>query len=132
MEQPQRTRGGSTSDERNENATERETDLMLDAVNIPHPTYIPTSTNERNAPLETGTENPIDEPMIDLEDAEGSRDDSEDSVQKCVELLKSLGFGTEEDGGVERLSVYAAAADGNLEEALEIISEEKKAWEERC
>jgi hypothetical protein len=133
LEQPShRTQGGPTSDERNENSTERQRHHMLDAVNIPHPSYIPTLTNGGNAPMEIGTENPIDEPMIDLEDTDGSHDDPEDSVQKCVELLKSLGFGTEEDGGVERLSVYAAAADGNLEEALEIISEEKRAWEERC
>jgi hypothetical protein len=68
--------------------------------------------------------------MIDLEDAEDSRG-PENDIQKCVELLKSLGFGTEEDGGMERLSVYAVAADGDLEAALEIISEEKRAWEER-
>jgi hypothetical protein len=69
--------------------------------------------------------------MIDLEDTEDNRG-PEDGIQKCVELLKSLGFGTEEDGGMERLSVYAVAADGDLETALEIISEEKRAWEERC
>ncbi|KAI9771434.1 MAG: hypothetical protein M1840_002054 [Geoglossum simile] len=129
---PHRAQGGPTTDEQNENNIEHGRNPMLDAVNINHPSHIPTSTDGHNTPMGTSTENPIDEPMIDLEDTEGSHDDPGDSVQKCVELLKSLGFGTEEDGGMERLSVYAAAADGDLEEALEIISDEKKAWEERC
>jgi len=53
------------------------------------------------------------------------------AVQLCVEELKKLGYGTQEDGGVARLVVYAQAANGNLEDAIDMIDEERKAWEER-
>ena len=53
------------------------------------------------------------------------------AVQKCVEELKDLGYGKQEDGGMTRLVVYAQAANGNLEDAIDMIDEEKKAWEER-
>jgi hypothetical protein len=46
-------------------------------------------------------------------------------------MLKSLGFGGAEDGGLDRLVVYAQAAAGVLDTALEIIEEERKAWSER-
>ncbi|KAI9678407.1 MAG: hypothetical protein M1829_002005 [Trizodia sp. TS-e1964] len=52
-------------------------------------------------------------------------------VQECVELLKSLGYGMSEDGGVERLVLYSQAADGDLETAMEIIEEERRAWSQR-
>ncbi|MCJ1251231.1 hypothetical protein MMC30_008462 [Trapelia coarctata] len=52
-------------------------------------------------------------------------------VQTCVEELKKLGFGKQEDGGMTRLVVYAQAANGNLEDAIDMIDEERKAWEER-
>ncbi|KAI9775767.1 MAG: hypothetical protein M1839_000895 [Geoglossum umbratile] len=132
LEDPRRTQGGfPVGNEQDEDNRERERNPMIDARNVPYPSYLPTPANGRNAPMETNTKNPMDEPMIDLEDTEDSSC-PENSVQRCVELLKSLGFGTAEDGGMERLTVYAAAADGDLEEALEIISEEKRAWEERC
>ena len=53
-----------------------------------------------------------------------------DSVQACVEELKKLGFGREE-GGVERLVVYAQAAEGDLEDAIDLIEEERLAYAER-
>ncbi|MCJ1405587.1 hypothetical protein MMC11_008815 [Xylographa trunciseda] len=53
------------------------------------------------------------------------------SVQWCVDQLKDLGFGKEEDGGARRLVVYAQAANGNLEDAMDMIDEERKAYEER-
>ena len=52
------------------------------------------------------------------------------SVQTCVEELKKLGFGRE-DGGVERLVVYAQAAEGDLEDAIDLIEEERLAYAER-
>lgn len=52
-------------------------------------------------------------------------------VQECVEELKNLGFGKRENGGVTRLVVYAQAANGNLEDAMDMIDEEMKAWEKR-
>ncbi|MCJ1391660.1 hypothetical protein MMC18_004525 [Xylographa bjoerkii] len=53
------------------------------------------------------------------------------SIQSCVDQLKDLGFGKEEDGGARRLVVYAQAANGNLEDAMDMIDEERKAYEER-
>ncbi|MCJ1432501.1 hypothetical protein MMC27_001858 [Xylographa pallens] len=53
------------------------------------------------------------------------------SVQFCVDQLKDLGFGKEEDGGAQRLVVYAQAANGNLEVAMDMIDEEEKAYKER-
>ncbi|KAI9707669.1 MAG: hypothetical protein M1836_000630 [Candelina mexicana] len=53
-------------------------------------------------------------------------------VQECVEQLKVLGFGTEDDGGVGRLVIYAQAADGDLEAAMEIIEEERKAYQQNA
>ncbi|KAL9117521.1 MAG: hypothetical protein Q9187_005942, partial [Circinaria calcarea] len=52
-------------------------------------------------------------------------------VQSCVEQLKDLGFGRAEDGGLGRLVVYAQAANGDLEDAIDMIDEERKAYEGR-
>lgn len=52
-------------------------------------------------------------------------------VQQCVDQLTALGFGTEENGGLKRLVVYAQAAGGDLEEAIEMIEEERRAYKER-
>ena len=50
-------------------------------------------------------------------------------VQECAESLRTLEFGKRANGGIdmERLIVYAQAADGNLESAMDIIEEELKA-----
>ena len=53
------------------------------------------------------------------------------AVQFCVDQLKDLGFGNEEDGGAQRLVVYAQAANGDLEVAMDMIDEERKAYKER-
>ncbi|KAI4125072.1 MAG: hypothetical protein LQ347_005492 [Umbilicaria vellea] len=52
-------------------------------------------------------------------------------VQQCVDQLTALGFGSEENGGLKRLVVYAQAAEGDLEEAIEMIEEERRAYKER-
>ena len=52
-------------------------------------------------------------------------------VQNCVDQLKNLGFGTSEDGGVDRLLVYAQAAKGHVGDAIDIIEEERKAYRQR-
>lgn len=51
-------------------------------------------------------------------------------VQDCVEKLKDLGFGGDSDGSVERLVVYAQAAEGNLSDAIDMIDEEQRAYHE--
>ena len=52
-------------------------------------------------------------------------------VQECVDQLTDLGFGTEENGGLKRLVVYAQAAEGDLEDAIEMIEEERTAYKQR-
>ncbi|KAL2835001.1 hypothetical protein BDW59DRAFT_136957 [Aspergillus cavernicola] len=53
------------------------------------------------------------------------------SIEDCVAALAQLGYGIEEDGGLQRLEIYAAAANGELADAIEIIEEERKAYEQR-
>ncbi|MCJ1477090.1 hypothetical protein MMC13_005761 [Lambiella insularis] len=53
------------------------------------------------------------------------------SVQSCVQQLQDLGFGDHENGGARRLVVYAQAANGNLGDAIDMIDEEMRAYEER-
>ena len=53
------------------------------------------------------------------------------SVQICVDQLKDLGFGKVDDGGLGRLAVYAQAANGVLVDAIDMIDEERKAYEAR-
>jgi len=49
----------------------------------------------------------------------------------CVGHLKALGFGDKRDPDGSRLRVYAEASDGNLEDAIEMIEEERKVYERR-
>lgn len=55
-----------------------------------------------------------------------SRDVSE--IQNCVSSLVDMGYGTAEDGGRSRMAVYAAASNGNLLDAIEMIEEERKVY----
>lgn len=71
-----------------------------------------------------------DQPPTIIDTGSHNNVETVSAVVKCVETLKSLGFGSEEDGGVDRLVVYAQAADGDLETAMEIIDEEQKALEQ--
>lgn len=52
-------------------------------------------------------------------------------IDKCVETLISLGYGGSEEGGHHRLGVYAAAADGKVNDAIEMIEDERKVYEQR-
>ncbi|KAL5042868.1 hypothetical protein BDW71DRAFT_132347 [Aspergillus fruticulosus] len=53
------------------------------------------------------------------------------AIYECVSALADMGFGDEEGGGRQRLEIYAAAAKGDLVEAIEMIEEERKAYEQR-
>ncbi|KAL2839061.1 hypothetical protein BJY01DRAFT_219473 [Aspergillus pseudoustus] len=53
------------------------------------------------------------------------------AIDECVASLVQLGYGNEEGGGPQRMAVYAAAANGELVDAIEMIEEERKAYEER-
>ena len=52
-------------------------------------------------------------------------------IEKCVEQLRNLGFSKEEDGGLERLKIYAQDADGDVWDAVDMIEGERKVWGER-
>ncbi|EEP81983.1 predicted protein [Uncinocarpus reesii 1704] len=52
-------------------------------------------------------------------------------VNCCIRNLTSLGYATGRNRDRSRLRVYAEAAGGNLNEAIEIIEEERKAYEQR-
>ena len=68
----------------------------------------------------------IDEATVSLHD--DSRSIS--AIQSCVESLKKLGFGSQDEGGVSRLVVYAQAAEGDLEEAMDLIEDDRRAYAE--
>ena len=52
-------------------------------------------------------------------------------VNECVEQLRDLGFGGDDDHIAGRLLVYAQAAEGVLAEAIDLIDEEQRAYRER-
>jgi len=56
----------------------------------------------------------------------------ESKIDKCVATLIEMGYG--DDGGesaVERLKVYAQIVEGNVEDAVEMLEEEREAWGRR-
>ena len=50
-------------------------------------------------------------------------------INDCVERLRDLGFGGEDNDSAGRLLVYAQAADGVLVDAIDLIDEEQRAWQ---
>ena len=52
-------------------------------------------------------------------------------IDNCVDMLAGLGYGSTEEGGHHRLAVYAAAADGKVNDAIEMIEDERKAYAQR-
>ena len=64
--------------------------------------------------------------------AEDHADDSSfEKARECAKQLRELGFGSEADGGMQRLMVYAQAAEGDLADAIDMIDEEQKAYGQR-
>ncbi|KAK2878143.1 hypothetical protein FQN49_001118 [Arthroderma sp. PD_2] len=53
-----------------------------------------------------------------------------DKTEVCLSHLRALGFGNDRSQDANRLRIFAQAADGNLEEAIEMIEEERKAYEQ--
>lgn len=49
-------------------------------------------------------------------------------IENCISSLVSMGFGSPEQGGRARLGVYAAAAKGNVYDAVGMIEEEQKIY----
>ena len=51
-------------------------------------------------------------------------------INQCVDQLRELGYGHEDDGFGDRLNIYAEDADGDLQEAIEMIADEQRAYDE--
>lgn len=52
-------------------------------------------------------------------------------IHGCIEQLRDLGFGNDDHDSAGRLLIYAQAADGELEDAIDLIDEEQQAYKER-
>lgn len=67
--------------------------------------------------------------------AAATREYADESVsstaRECAKTLQELGFGNGVDGGMQRLLVYAQAAEGELTDAIDMIVEEQKAYGQR-
>jgi RNA recognition motif-containing protein len=61
-----------------------------------------------------------------------SRGSDSADVEECVSALVNMGYGTEHEGGRPRMAVYAAVANGNLMDAIDIIEEERRVYERRA
>jgi hypothetical protein len=53
-------------------------------------------------------------------------------LEQCVSTLVDMGYGTEHEGGRSRMMVFAAAANGSLLDAIDMIEEERSAYERRA
>ncbi|EXJ73643.1 uncharacterized protein A1O5_03405 [Cladophialophora psammophila CBS 110553] len=49
------------------------------------------------------------------------------SVDECVKTLKGMGFGRDDPNELARLNVYAAAAGGDVEAAIELLEDDREA-----
>lgn len=76
---------------------------------------------------------PMDEMRLASTSAESDASgcDSAD-VEECVSALVDMGYGTEQEGGRPRMAVYAAAANGSLLDAIDMIEEERRVYERRA
>ncbi|KAL2860758.1 uncharacterized protein BJX67DRAFT_327543 [Aspergillus lucknowensis] len=90
-------------------------------ASLPH---VPQPSQQRSRNLSAHEEEPIEEAF--KKEARVQR-----AIDECVSALVQLGYGTENDGGLQRITVYAAAANGELVDAIEMIEEERKAYEQR-
>ncbi|KAJ9213779.1 hypothetical protein DTO166G4_4558 [Paecilomyces variotii] len=66
---------------------------------------------------------------------EGSRSGPRSDTRRrhitgCVETLLELGYGSMR-GGRQRMTIYAEAADGKIQDAIDMIEEERKAYEQQ-
>ncbi|KAL4775300.1 hypothetical protein BDW60DRAFT_179834 [Aspergillus nidulans var. acristatus] len=74
---------------------------------------------------------PEEEPEVQEYTRSSREEQKQRAIDECVSALVDMGFGDEEGGGRQRLEIYAAAAKGDLVEAIEMIEEERKAYEQR-
>lgn len=52
-------------------------------------------------------------------------------IDSCVDTMVALGYAEGLDGGRQRLAVYAEAAEGKVYKAIDMLEEEKKAYQQR-
>ncbi|KAL4779590.1 hypothetical protein BJX76DRAFT_75420 [Aspergillus varians] len=71
-----------------------------------------------------------EEPAPHLTRKEAKKQRRQRAIDECVSALTQMGYGSEEGGG-QRLAIYAAAANGELVDAIEMIEEERMAYEQR-
>lgn len=74
---------------------------------------------------------PEDPQPVSLDALEASVETQETEIDRCVSSLVDMGYGTVGDGGQARMAVYAAASNGNLYDAIDMIEEERKAYARR-
>ncbi|KAK4871253.1 hypothetical protein LT330_000490 [Penicillium expansum] len=53
------------------------------------------------------------------------------AVERCVSALVDMGYGAGQEGGRSRMAVYAAMANGDLMDAIDMIEEERSIYERR-
>ncbi|KAJ6020664.1 hypothetical protein N7540_006168 [Penicillium herquei] len=70
---------------------------------------------------------PLEDPPSPPLNTDASNAESAD-IERCVSALIDMGYGTAENGGRTRMAIYAAASNGNLLDAIEMIEEERKAY----
>jgi hypothetical protein len=59
---------------------------------------------------------------------DAAQDSHSESIDNCISSLVDMGYGTPQEGGRSRMAVYAAASNGSLLDAIEMIEEERKAY----
>lgn len=64
----------------------------------------------------------LDTSAIEAEDA---------AIERCASALVDIGYGDERAGGRTRMAVYAAMANGDLMDAIDMIEEERSIYERR-
>ncbi|KAJ5616315.1 hypothetical protein N7537_001429 [Penicillium hordei] len=65
----------------------------------------------------------LDTSAIEVEDA---------AIERCASALVDIGYGDERAGGRSRMAVYAAMANGDLMDAIDMIEEERSIYERRA
>lgn len=86
------------------------------------------STDQQSPSVELPVRNA---PLVDSNDTVHADPKQQAIINNCVATLLSLGYGSPQDGGRQRIAVYAAAANGKVLDAIDMIEEERKAYEQR-
>ncbi|KAJ5661328.1 uncharacterized protein N7484_000700 [Penicillium longicatenatum] len=71
---------------------------------------------------------PVEEASQSTPHEASVNDRQDEGIEDCVSSLIDMGYGSVEDGGRSRMTIYAAASNGNLFDAIEMIEEERKAY----